>query len=287
MKTPFKTTVIVALQMMIGASAFAQAPRQPIPANDAYFAWCDQVERTLTNATRTASMLYAQTQFAEAKNVMVAAFRQSLNQTSLPGSFRPNTYKELNRSLELISILERSSADTVLKNKMIAYVALNRVDMINTVKDTLDRPFIIPCQQRGCGGRGYQTQYGAPYVDLQEFESTLASVASLQLQTAQGYSTQQGRDGRVYPLVDAATYFTIISKAAKWAAEDLSYTLFGTVFSCAVYDLQNLGTEAAQLAATVGDVYAVQYISEKVEDLQSTLNESRYGCGGGRGRGRH
>jgi hypothetical protein len=89
-----------------------------------------------------------------------------------------------------------------------------------------------------------------------------------------------GRQIRVYPLVDAPTYFTVISKAAQWAAEDLTMTLFGNTFSCAILELQNLGAEAASLSAMAGDVYAVQYIHQKVNVLKNALNASPYGCGG-------
>ena len=272
-------STIALMVMLASPSLMANANAQtayPQAQNQSYFAWCDQVEVILNNSTRLANSLYGQTKFAEAKRVMVNAFQQALSSTGLPGGFRPNTYKELVRTLDLVRTLEASPiANPTLKNKMIAYVALNRVGFVLEVKNKLDRPFTIPCRS-GCGN-GYGNR-----VNMNQYEYALASVARSQLQIAQKYSTQviPNRNIQVYPLVDSQTYFTIISKAAQWAAEDLSMTLFGQTFSCAIMELQSLGFEAASMAATAGEVYAVQYIHDKVDVLKSSLGHAPYGCGG-------
>jgi hypothetical protein len=285
MKSFIALAVIIASQTMVTPATFAQNQFPQQPGVNSYYSWCDNVQVILNNATRLANSLYGQTKFTQAKQVMVNAFQQALSSSSLPGSFRPNTYKELVRTIDLVRTLEAANIpNPVLKDKMIAYVTLNRVDVVLKVKNTLDRPYVIPtCYNRSCNGRGsYQTQYGTPAVDMGQFEATLASIARLQLQTAQTYSTRviPGRQIQVYPLVDAPTYFTIISKAAQWAAEDLSMTLFGSTFACAIIELQNLGAEAASMAAMAGDVYAVQYIHQKVDVLKSALRIRPYGCGG-------
>ena len=286
MKSLIALAVIVASQTVTMPATFAQiqGPQAQVGAN-VYYTWCDNVQVILNNATRLANTLYGQTKFAEAKRVMVNAFQQALASANLPGAFRPNTYKELVRTIDLIQTLEASNIpNPVLKDKMIAYVTLNRVGFVLRVKNTLDRPFIIPnCYNRSCNPRGgYQTQYGTPVANPMQFEQTLAAIARDQLNTAQSYSTQvlPGRRIQVYPLVDAPTYFTIISKAAQWAAEDLSMTLFGTTFACAIMELQSLGAEAASMAAVAGDVYAVQYIHQKADILKGALQVRPYGCGG-------
>jgi hypothetical protein len=282
MKILLALIVMLASPSFLPSAALAQTQGlQPQQQNNAYFAWCDSVERILNNATRLANVLYGQNQFSQSKQVMVSAFQQALNASSLPGVFRPNAYRELVRTLDLIQTLETSNIpNAVLKEKMIAYVALNRSEVVLTVKNILDRPYVIPCRG-GCNG-GYGG-YGQYPVNMNQFEVALASVARLQLQTAQNYSSQviPGRRIQVYPLVDAATYFSIISKAAQWAAEDLSTSLFASTFGCAIGELQNLGQEAAGMASMAGDVYAVQFIHDKVDALKLELSNAPYGCGGG------
>jgi|GEM_PF-3600368 len=272
MKSLIAMTLLAVSPLAFAPASFAQTQTDLNP----YYTWCDQVETILNDATRIASVLYGQTRFTQAKQIMVDAFQRALNSAQLPGSFRPNTQRELSRTLELVSLLEGTPvANPTLKDKMIAYVALNRVKVVHFVKNSLDHPYVIPCYGRRCDG------YGSP-VNMGGFEAALASVARLQLETAQNYSSQVVSSGRirVYPLVDASTYFTIISKAAEWAAQDLSMALFGSTFSCAILELQNLGSEAASMQAMAGDVYAVQYIHDKVNVLKSALNQSPYGCGG-------
>lgn len=266
----YPTTTFPGYQAPNPANAGTVAPGQ-VNLNY-YYTWCNRVTQILTDAGRMANSLYSLQRYAEAKNTMVQAFNNALAaSTSFPGVFRPQTYQELLRSKELIDTLEMAiSPSQVAHDKAIAYVALNRVDRINRVSNTLDRAYVIPCAY-GCGSlRRQQAQ-------MQAFESTLVKLAKDQLTAAQNYSSIVY--GRVaYPLVDASTYFTIISKAAQWTAMDLSYNLFSTVFSCAIIELSQQGSLAQSYQMAMGDPRSVQIIHGNIDALARALDVKPYGC---------
>ncbi len=241
-----------------------------------YYQWCDQVVEILTTQARFASGLYAHQRYSEAKAIMVAAFQKALGAAQLPGTFRPYTYQELVRSLDLFATLEASpSASQSQHDNLIAYVALNRVDYVIRVKNELDRAYVIPYAgscHNGCGGG-----FGA--AQLQAYQLKLAQIAGQQLQAVLGYSALPMGEW-VYPAVDGGTFFTIMSKTAQWAAEDLSINLFNTAFSCAIIELGNVGPEAIQYQSFGGDRMAVRYIYEKVRVIAKTIQRSPYGCNG-------
>ena len=256
------------------ASGPAQAQQNyPQPFNpDPYFQWCDQVELRLSIALNEASGLYKQFKFDQSKKRLVKAFEE-IQDNQLPGTFRPNAHREVLRSLELIKELEASQTPASnLKSKMLAYVAINRASFVLSVKNRLDRPYVIPY-----GPYGYQLSYGIPADDLYQYETTLADIASKQLLDAQNYSTlTRYTFPSVVPMVNAETYFIIVGKAAKWAAEDLSNLLFGNAFACGILQLQTLGEEATALSEHFGDLASVQIIYQRVNFLARMLNSRPY-----------
>lgn len=268
---------------VIATTAHAQYPNQhhqntfnPAP----YYQWCDQVDLLLRPAIQRATMLMSpgRSQFALARQVIEQAFEQAVSQMNQPGTFRPNSYREIVRSQELLRALASNPTPiATLKQKVLATVALHRASFVLRVKTALDRPFIIPCYNGGCGGYPYQQGYGTPAGNLGQFESTLARIAGEQLSTAQSYSTLIRRASpQVIPIADGPTYFTIIGYAARWAAEDLGNLLFGHTFACGIQQLYALGTEAQMLAESFGDPAAVQIIYGKVNWLVQGLQSRPY-----------
>ena len=249
---------------------------QPSGQTDAYSVWCDQVAQDLNQAQVMGWQLYHRQLYGQAKGYIMNALQQAIASMNIPGSaYRPATFREIQRTILLVGSLESTDAGMAgvnstitLKEKMIAYVALQRISFITYVKDTVDVSYNIPCH-RGYSGYGMENR---------EYEGALAMVASEQLSRAQDYSSIVGADGMVYPINDTPYYFVIIAKAARWAAEDLSTSLFNKRFSCPIMKLRQLGSEAATDQAMLGDVAAVQLIHEKVEFLEADLGESTYGC---------
>lgn len=267
------TVVAQAQTYDYGAAADAQYTQmQPV---DQFSVWCDQVTQELMQAQALGWNLYRRQLYTQTTVQMKTALQRALNSMNIPGStYRPATYNEIMRTISLINALQATnpslpgSANPVLKAKMIAYVALQRISFISYVKDAVDVTFNNPCR-RGCGG-GY---------DAGAYENALSMAAVQQMRIAQDYSSIVGADGMVYPINDTPYYFVIISMTARWAAQDLSTSLFATSFSCAVLNLRTLGSRAASYQAMLGDVSAVQEIHAIVEDLISGMYSRPYGCG--------
>jgi hypothetical protein len=243
---------------------------------DGYSVWCDQVTQKLMIAQSLGWNLYHRQLYAQARAQILIALQEALGSMNIPGSaFRPATYREIMRTIELIQALDamRSSfpggESPQLKAKMIAYVALQRISFISYVKDAVDVTYNIPCR-KGCNYEGY---------DRGAHEGALAALAAEQVSRAQGYASEVGGDGMVYPINDTPYYFVIVASAARWAAEDLSMELFSKRFSCAIINLRTLGSRAASYQSMLGDVTAVQEIHAVANDLIAEMSYSPYGCG--------
>lgn len=281
MKSKWMPAGLVLATLFVSA-AQAQTPRQvqlprlnqsnpvqsPVDLNY-YNQWCDQATRILNRAAQEGSLLYGMQKYPEAKEVMETAFQRALQASNFPGTFRPYTHREIVRSLDLMQELDQMpSPSQAAHDKLITYVALNRVDFVNRVKNSLDHPYVIPCA-RGCGFDSERTE---------RFESQLSELAREQLNSAQGYASRvRGND--VYPLVDGPTYFRIMARTAEWTATDLSYNLFATQFSCAIIELGNIGAEAETYARNFGDPVAVRAISNEISAISASLLSRPYGCG--------
>jgi len=263
----------------IAHAQYAPTHHQGNASSSYYYQWCDQVAEILRVESAKANFEYKVQEYRQAKETMKAAFKSALYAASLPGTFRPYTYREIERSIRLIEALEalpltqdggsvQSSQNR--RDKSIAYVALNRVDFVSFVKNSLDRDFVIPCSY-GCEG-------GADRFD--GFEEKLAEVARQQLNTALDYSTRTIGD-QTYPLESGPVFFTIIAKTARWVAQDLSYdNFYSTAFSCAIGELRNIGAEAASYEQIAGDPIAVNTIYNEVNHISDKLSESPWGCHG-------
>jgi hypothetical protein len=268
-------TVVAEAQQTYDYGSAADVAYQQVQPMDQFSVWCDQVTQELLQTQALGWNLYRRQLYTQVTTEVTAALQRAIGSMNIPGSaYRPATYNEIMRTLDLINALKATnpslpgSNNPILKAKMIAYVALQRISFISYVKDAVDINFNNPCR-RGCGG-GFDT--GA-------YEQALSLTAIQQMRIAQDYSSIVGADGMVYPINDTPYYFVIISMAARWAAQDLSTSLFATSFSCAVMNLRTLGTRAASYQAMLGDVSAVQEIHSIVESLISSMYQRPYGCG--------
>ena len=240
-------------------------------AAGAFYDWCDTVVEDLGNQAALANGLYQSQRYAEAKQVMIAAFIKARDSFVLSGRFRPMAHTEIARTVDLLSALESvPSANQTLHDNVVAYTALNRVDFVIRVKNELDRPYVIPCAA-GCGNYGDN--------ELQEYQMKLAQVAGEQLQAVLGYSAMASGSW-VYPAGDTNTFMTIVQKTAQWAAYDLSNNLFPGVFACAIKALNTVTSEGQQERAFWGEKIGVRFVYYKVGVIASEIQSDSHGCNG-------
>ena len=243
-----------------------------------YSRWCDRASEILAQASADSQRLYGKMQYAQAKIVIERGFDQAILATvngnfggtnGLPGTFRPYTYQELARSIELINTLENSAfPNQIAHDKIITYVANIRAGFVSQMH-SLDQEYVIPCVF-GCNWREQAARMNA-------FETKLVHMAREQLESVQSLGTTR-RNGQVYPLGDENVYFTILNSVSRWVAMDLSYANFSSAFSCAIMNLFDLGNYAYSQLANFGGPDAVNNVSDRVDSIIQGLSAKGYGC---------
>lgn len=271
-------TLIFSLTLILSLSSgfSSQAQNHPDQHQQQYFEWCDFVQTELAATQAIAQSQYQMNQYAAALTTVESSLRRLQSGIAIYNSNRPFAYTEIGRTLNLLNSLKTSPAlqgSNTQKQKVLAFVALNRIDVIKYYAQNLDVPYSVPSMN--WGGCAYCVQQ-----HQMAFEAALSSAAQYQLTRTQDFATRQSINGsyQVYPLLNSGIYFTIVSQAAHWAANDLQGSLYPTIFACVIQQLRNVGNEASAVSRTMGERNAVQYIYQRVESLQSTLSASPYGC---------